>query len=468
MSKIIELLIVIAIMASVGGLTFAPASGANPPNFIGVNYGPFHTSGEAPGTPITDDQFKADLGIMAKKFTYIKTYGVDTASRLDRVVPLASANFPNLKIYLGVFEQASNRGSVTQPQLDLAIQQANAYPSTVAAIVVGNECLDTDSNPDPITVQLLINDLSYVRQGLNAGSKVLVTTCLGYASAQKYGNQLQSVCDVMMVNIYPFYGTVDISQAWSNLSGAYNAFVNQFSPKTVIVGETGWPSEGPANGNATPSIDNEQTCVTQILSKGPSLGPIFLFEAFDEPWKTDNAWEAHWGLWDQYGAPKISLGTTLTRDTIWLGDRNGNGVEDVALLHQDLDRGETEAHIRDGRTGSRLKAIPFFGSGWIPVALVRLSDLNANGSDELAVLAYNDQMSLVRVMVKDTLTGRVLSRVDFDNDFRPKELAVRGDNLLAVLATHPVDHVSQIEVRDALEGTLIRKIRLPNEHYVGE
>ena len=83
--------------------------------FVGINYGPFHKSGQMPGTAIPDSQFISDLGIMSQKFTDIKTYGDDAASRLNRVVPIAAAQFPQLRIYQGVFEKAASTAQPTPP-----------------------------------------------------------------------------------------------------------------------------------------------------------------------------------------------------------------------------------------------------------------------------------------------------------------------------------------------------------------
>jgi len=304
MERIFKLFILVAVLTLSlcgGSLLAAPV-----PAFVGVNYGPFHKDGQIPGTPISNSQFLADLKIMAQKFTYIKTYAVDKQSRLDQLVPLAALRYPNLKIYLGIYEDGTNHSGVTQPQLDLAIAQANKYPNTVACVVVGNECLPTDSTPVPVSVQQLITDLQYVRNKIT-NKNILVTTCLGYQAAITYGNQLAPSCDFMMVNIYPFYGQVSINGAWQNLVNAYNMFVNQFAGKQVVVGETGWPSAGPANGSAAPSVANEQDCISQILAQGSQLGPIFLFEAFDEPWKTENAWAPHWGLWNKNGNAKFTF-----------------------------------------------------------------------------------------------------------------------------------------------------------------
>lgn len=273
--------------------------------FVGINYGPFHESGQMPGTPIPNSQFIADLTTLSTKFTFIKTYGDDSASRLDQIVPIAAAQFPQLRIYQGVFENSSYNSSADTSYLDKAIALANTYPATVVAVVVGNECLNTDSNPNPISVSQLIADLQYVRSRLNNRGTVQVTTELGYAAAVQYGAQLEPYVDSMMINIYPFYAPVPISGAISNLINAYNMFKGQFQ-KQVIIGETGWPSAGASNGAAIPSVPNEQTYTQQNFSNANQLGSNFLFSAFDEPWlSVQNSWGPHWGLWDSSGNPKF-------------------------------------------------------------------------------------------------------------------------------------------------------------------
>lgn len=309
------------------GLIFLIISGAALAGpFVGIDYGPFHicptypSDCQQPGTPIPDSQFISDLGILSQKFTYIKTYGDDAGSRLNRVVPIASAQFPQLKIYQGVFENLDHNSAADKTYLDTAISLANSYPKTVEVVVVGNECLDTDSNPKPITVAQLIADIQYVRKGLKNNGNVKVTTALGYGAAIKYGAQLKPYVDSMMINIYPFYGPVAIGGAISNLIGAYNMFNGQFKGKQVIIGETGWPSGGDVNkGNpqvpmnrwAVPSVANEQTFTKAVYANANQLGSTFIFSAFDEPWLSEqNTWGPHWGLWNSDGTPKFTFTAT--------------------------------------------------------------------------------------------------------------------------------------------------------------
>ncbi len=278
--------------------------------FLGINYGPFHHGGQAPGTLISHEQFRSDLGIISSKFTYIKTYGDDTPSGLDQVVPIAATHFPKLRVYQGVYEDSAYNSSNNTTFLDTAISLANRYPKTVVAVVVGNECLLTDT-PNGISVSQLVADLQYVRERLeNTGVQVTTELEYGDAGNPDITTQLEHYVDSIMINIYPFYGPVPIGDhdAINNLIGTYYMFNQMFAGKEVIIGETGWPSAGAENKAAVPSVAHEATYTRQIFANSNQLGSTFLFEAFDEPWLVaQNSWGPHWGLWHADGAPKFSF-----------------------------------------------------------------------------------------------------------------------------------------------------------------
>lgn len=284
-------------------------------SFMGINYSPFHYPGQSPnlGTLIPDSQFIADLQTLATKFQVIRTYGDDATTGLDRIVPLASANTPTLKVWLGVYEDGTFNGAGNKTYLDTAISQANTY-SNVDAVVVGNECLPGDPIGSPVPVAQMIADLQYVKAGIT-NKNIKVTTCLTYASGATNSNGLQVApyCDVIMVNVYPFYGgvAIDNNQAIQNLINAYkNIFVPRYPGKPIVIGETGWPS-APASqpiNQAVPGLANEETYSKEVIGNASNLGDTFLYEAFDEPWGPGgNAWGPYWGLWDQNRIPKFKF-----------------------------------------------------------------------------------------------------------------------------------------------------------------
>jgi exo-beta-1,3-glucanase (GH17 family) len=290
-------------------------------SFMGINYSPFHYPGQSPnvGTPIPDSQFIADLQTLAPKFKVIRTYGVDTTTRLDRIVPLAAQYHPDVKIWLGVWESNLYNGAANKTYLDTAISQANTY-SNVSGVIVGNECLPGDPiGAGAVSVAQMIADLQYVKSKIT-NKNIKVTTCLTYgAGVDSRGQQVAPYCDVIMANIYPFYGGVSISnnQAINNLINAYkNIFIPKYPGKAIVIGETGWPS-APSNqpiNQAVPSLANETTFDNQVIANAPKLGDTFLYAAFDEPWAPgNNAWGPHWGIWDQNRNAKFNLGLTLNQ-----------------------------------------------------------------------------------------------------------------------------------------------------------
>jgi exo-beta-1,3-glucanase (GH17 family) len=312
---------------------------------IGVNYGPYHKPGQTPerpdDPPITDDQFQKDLKTIVDRFGWIRTYG--TEKRVQGLLPFIAKNFPDLNVYLGIFE-STDWHAATKDQINTAIQLATKYPKIVEYIIVGNECLDQDwkDSTQSVSIEQLIADINDVKSRLKAANvtNVKVTTCLGFHSALNpekledgislnpmynkpgkvpahgqldYGKRImkESQADSLMFTVYPFFGKVPVEKAKDNTKYWYDyAVKNIANGKPVILGEVGWPSAGkPDNGDAIASVENERIYTTDIVNavKDGQIGSTFLFEAFDEPWKPGSQWEPHWGLWDQNGNPKFPI-----------------------------------------------------------------------------------------------------------------------------------------------------------------
>lgn len=314
---------------SVCALLLCPASSladgplAGP--FIGVNYGPFHQDGQRPdaAAELPEEQLREDLRtITTAGFRWVRTYGVDHG--LNRIVPLAHRLFPHLRIFIGVYvcglehDEAGNPRR-TRFQLDEAIRLANRYPN-VAGIVVGNECLagEPEACPQPVSVEQLIEDLIYAKKGLTPEVRktVVVTSALSMIAAVKnhaaQGRRVAEHCDVIMVNIHPFFAPAAAEQAvGSNVDGSYRRLIQLYSQtgKPIVIGETGWPSAGPSNGPAVPGLENQEKFTRDLFRYARSRDiNVFLFEMFDEPWKAEAGGVGpHWGLFDTRGRAKFAL-----------------------------------------------------------------------------------------------------------------------------------------------------------------
>jgi exo-beta-1,3-glucanase (GH17 family) len=122
-------------------------------------------------------------------------------------------------------------------------------------------------------------------------------------------------CDVILMNIYPYWEGMPVEQSASYVASAYQRVKALAGAKPVIV-ETGWPSGGAACGAAVPSPANSARYLSEFMSWARANGvPYFYFEAFDEMWKIsrEGACGGSWGLWDKNGALKPEVAKVITR-----------------------------------------------------------------------------------------------------------------------------------------------------------
>lgn len=293
--------------------------------FIGVNYGPFHRNGQRPddASEVPEQQIVEDLkAIAAAGFRQIRTYGMDKG--LSRIAPLAQRHFPDLRIYLGVYVCGLNHDHPddlrsTRAQMDAAVRLANAC-GNVAGVVVGNECLpgEPEACQQPVSVDQLIEDIIDVKKGLTpeARRRARVTSAMSMVAAVRehaaQGRRIAGHCDVVMVNIHPFFAPAPVEEAvHANLDGSHRLLAELYAPtgKPIVIGEIGWPSAGPPNGPAVPSAENQHRFVLDLAryARARALS-VFLFEMFDEPWKTEAGGVGpHWGLFDRNRRPKFAL-----------------------------------------------------------------------------------------------------------------------------------------------------------------
>lgn len=299
---------------------------------MGVNYGPFHYDNQNTGTQIPLSQIKTDLTLIASTFKFMRTYTVSNG--LDQVVPEAASR--SIEVALGVHCYPNDAVS-TKADIDLAVSRTAEHPSTVTAIVVGNETnLDGPNYVDDATVA---GYMEYAKQKLTAAglTGITVSSCITGVGGLTGGSgnnhgcpQIMQRCvslntdgdKVIFMTIYPYYGQKynnlntpsDISgnMQWSHDNGMAQAEALGLG---VVIGEIGWPSSGndPNMENAT----NEGLNFTATLKwiNGSNIYNktynTLWFSMFDEPWKTGEPFGIgpYWGLYAANGAtqPKFTI-----------------------------------------------------------------------------------------------------------------------------------------------------------------
>ena len=126
---------------------------------------------------------------------------------------------------------------------------------------------------------------------------------------------LISAVDVVFANIEPFSAGVSVEAAAKNLQASYATLQAAAGAKTVIIGETGWPTCGEVTGAAVPSVENAARYLSDVRAWADPAGvAYFWFEAYDQAWKAsgqEGALGACWGLWTGGGELKRGFRPTF-------------------------------------------------------------------------------------------------------------------------------------------------------------
>jgi len=144
-------------------------------------------------------------------------------------------------------------------------------------------------------------------------------------------------------------------------------------------------------------------------------------------------------------------------DLVAIPDLNGNQSWELAVLGDNKTvTAADQVEIRDGSTGQLIRTLSY-GTGKQPLQLLSISDMNASGGNELAVLRDGSP----RVLVKDAKTGLAINTLDYTLT-GPFRLATvddsAGTNGLALLSKQR----ARAQVHDILTDTLINNVIYDN------
>lgn len=236
---------------------------------------------------IRPGQLESDLALLSKRFACLRTYSM---TGLESLAPLARKY--GLKLMLGAW--VNNNPQDTQKELDALVHAANAYPDVVSAVIVGNEVLLRKEATGERMAELVRQVKARVRQPVT------------YADVWEYWNlypQVAPEVDFITVHLLPYWEDVPhgVDTALAHVQAIHDDFAQRFAPKPVMIGETGWPSEGRRRETAEPSPVNQARFIRDFVHLADRLGWRYnLIEAIDQPWKRNNegAVGGYWGMLD--------------------------------------------------------------------------------------------------------------------------------------------------------------------------
>ncbi|HNQ22199.1 MAG TPA: glycosyl hydrolase family 17 protein [Phycisphaerae bacterium] len=261
----------------------------------GVDFGPFVRPGQNPdqGGTVGFDQVRELIAAMGPYVEWIRTYGCSLGVE---EAPAIARSF-GLKVAVGVW--IGKDASANEREINAAVTIANAGNADL--IIVGSEALLRAD----VTAAQLVDYIEAVKSGVSGvpvGASDAWSALLANPTVMEAG-------DVVIANFYPYWEGISLDTALSTLNQQYDQLTHA-TTKSVMVGETGWPSGGNAVGAAVPGPDNAAFYFKNFISWAEDRDvDYFYFEAFDEPWKEANEGPQGkaWGVFTSAGVMKTGM-----------------------------------------------------------------------------------------------------------------------------------------------------------------
>ena len=292
------LLLLLAVVAFATATTQAApsASVVQAPRVRGYAVG-FFRAGQNPNFNIcpTTANIREDLSriISDGLATDIRLYG--QSCRLDEVPGLVEELSGGLGVYAAAYCGANPTS--TAAELASLVSGAQSHPATVRAAIVCNEAILGNVQSVDQVIAHINNVRSQISQPVSTGEPWHIW--------RDYP-QLAAAADYLLVHVHPYWEQQCPAAAIAWVESRVQLLRGLYPTKPVIVGETGYPTAGPARGCAAPSVANQEAFLAAWLVRAAVLEiPFFWFALFDEAWKgPPDSPEPHWGTFTETRQPK--------------------------------------------------------------------------------------------------------------------------------------------------------------------
>jgi glucan 1,3-beta-glucosidase len=279
-----------------------------------VSYAPFRKPGETPLDPhafVSPERIDADLKALSERFDCVRTYS--QAFGLSAVPQIAQKY--GMKVLMGIWLGRDKK--LNDSEVAMGIATAKAHPEVIRGVIVGNEVLlRGELSPDALS-----GYITKVRDALK-DDHVPVTYADVWEFWLRYP-QMANFVDYITIHILPYWEDEPVppEAAIQHVADVYARMKARFSGRAVMIGETGWPSEGRPRREARASLVNEARYLRDFLRYANSVDmPYNVIEAFDQPWKREQEGTVggYWGIFDVNAHPKFGMQGPVTEEPNWI------------------------------------------------------------------------------------------------------------------------------------------------------
>lgn len=258
------------------------SGGAGAPGY-GLSYSPYNSDGSCK----TPSEIQSDLNAFSG-YGMLRIYGTD-CDQVANVLPVASAR--NMKLFAGIYDLTD-----VSSEVQTIVAAAKNNWDAIDTISVGNEAVNSGTASVAQVVSAVNSARSLLKAAGYNGKVVTVDTF----NAIIANPELCQVSDFAAANCHAFFdSSISASQAGSYVKEQAQNVQKACGGKTTVITESGWPSNGEANGAAVPSEANQKAAISSLRSSFSDN--LVLFSAFNDAWKQnfDGSFgaEQYWGIY---------------------------------------------------------------------------------------------------------------------------------------------------------------------------
>ncbi len=296
--------------AGAGGMSVAggpPVYTAKPMSVVA--YSPYR-DGQAPGgaQPSKED-VKADLMMLKPYVDGVRVYGTDGA---NSYIP-ALCDELGIDLHIGAWIDGIASDEPNVHALATVVKENHA---SIKTAIVGNEVL-ARSAKNLMTEEKLLALINIFKADIGAGAHTYKLAAADtYPQWMLMRPNLAAAVDVVIWHTYGWWSGVDVANAYPLISSRYDDMLKAYPGKSLILGETGWPSaiDHMSTDKTTTAVGSEANQTKfysdALVGMRKRNLPMWMFSSIDEKWKgTSGEGEvgAHWGIWDSARQPKAAV-----------------------------------------------------------------------------------------------------------------------------------------------------------------
>ena len=256
------------------------ATSSGPGFSHGLSYSPYNADNSCKSTSAVAKDFSE-----ISDYSVIRLYGTD-CNQVANV--LAATQGSNVQLFLGIFDL-----SQVQNECQTIASAVKGDWSRINTVSVGNELVNQGTAPGAIT-----GAIGQARSALKAagynGPVVTVDTMMAMANHP----EICKASDYCAINCHAFFDGKTPAEKSGEFVKGWVDKIGQATGKTVVVTETGWPTQGNTNGVAVPSKPNQDAALQSIRDSLPQN--VIFYSAYNDLWKKNSAAtfdaEQFWGI----------------------------------------------------------------------------------------------------------------------------------------------------------------------------